>query len=97
MTNCQRTLNYRSLWQGGDMMLQTKRLWRVSLKITSREKCSEDIWQGVNNVREVITEEECMDDAVGMRLNVNAHKNMWGEAKSIGRIQKRFHQMESLD
>jgi hypothetical protein len=33
----------------------------------------------------------------GMRLNMNAHKSKWGEAKSICWIKKRVHEMESSD
>jgi hypothetical protein len=36
----------------------------------------------------------------GIRLNTNAYKNKWGEAKkkkSTCRIKKRVHEMESSD
>jgi hypothetical protein len=35
------------------------------------------------------------NNAEGTRLNMNAHKNKWGKAKSICRIKKSVHEMES--
>jgi hypothetical protein len=37
------------------------------------------------------------NNAEGMRLNMNALKNKWGEAKSICRIKKSVYEMESSD
>jgi hypothetical protein len=34
------------------------------------------------------------NNAEGTRLNMNAHKNKWGEAKSISRIKKRVNEMK---
>jgi hypothetical protein len=34
-----------------------------------------------------------INNAEGMRLNMNAHENKWGEAKSICTIKKRVHEM----
>jgi hypothetical protein len=37
------------------------------------------------------------NNAEGMRLNMNVHKNKWEEAKSIHMIKKGVHEMESSD
>jgi hypothetical protein len=37
------------------------------------------------------------NNAEGMILNMDAHKNNWGGAKIICRIKKRVHEMESSD
>jgi hypothetical protein len=75
-------------------MLRTKGLWTVSWKVTAGGKCCKDTGRMLsNNAREVITEEERMNDAEGITLKVNAHKNKWGEAKSICMINKRDVQL----
>jgi hypothetical protein len=37
------------------------------------------------------------NNAEGMRLNMNVHKNKWGEAKSICRTKKMVHEKETSD
>jgi hypothetical protein len=37
------------------------------------------------------------NNAGGMILNMNSHKNKWGEAKSTCRVKKRVHEMESSE
>jgi hypothetical protein len=34
------------------------------------------------------------NNAEGMRINMNVHKNKWGEATSICMTKKRVHEME---
>jgi hypothetical protein len=37
------------------------------------------------------------NNAERKKLNMNVHKNKWGETKSICRTKKGVHEMESLD